>query len=170
VAAHVRQRSYQREDEEAEWSELGRAYLSGASPLVVWPMVTGQTYTTGIGRTADLAEALGVIPCREFYWWSPLAVPGGALWVYTDNIGVAWVTWADGDSIHVSRLTHQRDLDATPNTWAEPSAVGEVAGVEAVGITGDGRALRVLAVASGVLWESWSRDRGRTWSTFVEVA
>jgi len=164
VAAHVRQRSYQREDEEAEWSELGRAYLSGASPLVVWPMVTGQIYTTGIGRTADLAAALGVIPCREFYWWSPLAAAGGGdVFLAQDIAGIVWrVTTNDAGLLRVHWFEPHRADPEWHEAEAHPFGDDEGFDRPSVYCDPDG-SLLVAATLDGDTVIARSRTQGADW-------
>jgi len=173
--ARIAARTWEREDSGGEWAELGRAYASEASPLALWPMVRGALWQTGIGYGARIA-GLGVLPVREFWWVlyflyfsSADEALRGRIGMYTDQYGVAWVAWTDGEQVYVARLLRQADVSGL-SVWSDPDVVATVEGALAVGITGDGRVIRVGVATDDHVLELHTLDRGATWSEPVTIA
>lgn len=89
--------------------------------------------------------------------------------MYTDQYGVAWVAWTDGEQVYVARLLRQADVSGL-SVWSDPDVVATVEGALAVGITGDGRVIRVVVATDDHVLELHTLDRGATWSEPVTIA
>lgn len=172
---HVRERTWQQDPYgyygygsgggSEEWALLGSAYPSGASPLVLWPIVTGQQFTTGIGVTATTVETLGVIPCREFYWWSPLAsAGGGGVFLAQDIAGIVWrVTTNEAGLLRAHWFEPHRadpewhEADAHPfgddEGFERPSVYCDLDGSLLVAATLDGDTVIARSRTCGADWE-----------------
>ena len=92
---------------------------------------------------------------------------GDVLDMYTNPVtGVPWTAWWANGTIYVAYLD-----DYASNTWITKASVANVADCIGVGITGDGRIMRVAATDSGGTVQEWhSEDDGGSWSGAVEVA
>lgn len=91
---------------------------------------------------------------------------GDVLDMYTNPVtGVPWIAWWAGGVIYVAHL----DEYAT-DTWSSPTSVADLEDCVGIGITGDGRIMRVAGTDSDGQVREWhSEDNGVTWGDAVTV-